>query len=721
VARLIHHRSTLDPFLDDSGPSLLRLGSVTLDGQTHSALDASAASDVVLDVGTSDASRLTVPCAVLAPAGARVAFDVTVSGEGRAPLSRSLTIEGAGIGRWHEITLAVPPGRPSIALRTRVLGEPAGVRACWGVPSLTWRKHTRALLHSAAFMLRAHGLAGAARQVRGKLVAGGTADYPAWLASHVPDPAALDAMREAAGTLTVRPRFALVLDGDRATDPSFAPRLEATLSSLDAQVYRDFEVWLPRAAGAHASPDRANLRFLDAAAGDAASRNAVLAASAADYVAMIRAGDRLAPHALFRAADHLSRHSDADVIYSDEDVQEPSGAPSLPRLKPDWSPEYLRARMYLGRLLLVRRTLALRAGGYRERFAGALDYDLALRATPLARAIVHLADVLYHRAEHTAFDREGAHPDAAAALADAFASEGTRVAVVPGARRGVWRARIAVDESPPIAIVIPTDGQSPPDRDTALIVECIRSLRARTSYPRYELVVCDNGNLTAAVRAYLDTVPHRRVTYRWEGAFNFPRKLNFAVAQTDAPFVLLLNDDVEAINADWLTAMLEYAQQPQIGAVGAKLFYPDGRLQHVGVAVGVCGVAAHLLHQHPGGTDGCDGIAVAARNCTAVTGACLLTRRRVYDEVGGFDERLPVDFNDVDFCLRVRQAGYRIVYTPHARLLHRESASFARRRQRPEEIAVMRHRWGPLLDYDPYYNVNYSRRFPDCRLEGAQG
>ena len=240
-------------------------------------------------------------------------------------------------------------------------------------------------------------------------------------------------------------------------------------------------------------------------------------------------------------------------------------------------------------------------------------------------------------------------------------------------------------------------------------------MRARTSYTDYELLVSDNGNLSPEALAFLDSVPHRRVTYSWEGDFNFPRKINFAVSHTHAPYVLLLNDDVEPINADWLAAMLEYAQQPAIGAVGAKLYYPDGRLQHVGVAVGVCGVAAHLLHQHPGGSEGCDGIAVTPRNCSAVTGACLLTRRAVYDEVGGFDERLPLDFNDVDFCLRVRQAGYRIVYSPHARLFHRESASFGARQQRPEEIAAMRRRWGSTLEHDPYYNVNLSRQFPDCR------
>ena len=217
VARLMHHRSTLDPFLDDSGPSMLRLGSVTLDGETRSALEASPAADLVLEVGTSDASRLTVPCAVRSPAGARVEFDVTISGEGRPPVSRSLVVEGAGIGRWHEITIAVPAGRPSIAMRTRVIADPGGVRACWGIPTLSWRKRTRALLYSAAFMLRAHGIAGTARQVRGKLADTGNANYAAWLARRAPDAAALAAMRAAVETLPSPPLFALVLEGERLT------------------------------------------------------------------------------------------------------------------------------------------------------------------------------------------------------------------------------------------------------------------------------------------------------------------------------------------------------------------------------------------------------------------------------------------------------------------------------------------------------------------------
>ena len=718
LARLILHRTTLDPFLDESDAAVGRLGALSLHGQTHDALDASLTSDLVVEIGTMTASTLRVACAAIGAPGGRIAFDVRVAAPGQPPASCKLVVEGAGIGRWHVLRMGVPAGRPVLTLRARALNDEAEVHARWSVPSLTWRKSVAEMLRSATFALRAYGVAGAARRLRGKMGGAGDAPYATWLARHAAGPASLAGLREQAAALPLQPRFAVLLEDDPAQAANRTARLAATLRSLDDQIYGAWELWMRAAVAVDLVPAaaRARVRVLDDPAADEASaRNAMLAASPADFVAVVRAGDRLAPDALFRMAARVAAEPDADVLYSDEDARGASGSPCCPHFKPDWSPEYLRARMYLGRLLVIRRALAIGCGGYRARYGGALAYDLALRATGAARRIVHVAHVLYHHGDGGSSDQDVAHADAAAALADVYATEGTDVTVVRGARPGIWRARMAITGSPRVAIVIPTDGRAARGGGAPLIVECVRNLRARTSYPHYELLVCDNGNLSAETIAFLDTVPHRRVTYRWEGPFNFPRKINFAVAQTDAPYGLLLNDDVEPINAEWLSAMLEYAQVPPIGAVGAKLFYPDGRLQHAGVAVGVCGIAAHLLHQHPGGSDGCDGIALTARNCSAVTGACLLTRRAVYDEVGGFDERLALDFNDVDFCLRVRQAGYRIVYTPHARLFHHESASFGNRQQRPEEIAAMRQRWGSALDQDPYYNVNLTRQFPDCR------
>ena len=685
--RLIRHSTTIDPYLDESASPARRLGNLTLDALSYDALDLSQSLSLTAEIRTVARSTLRVPCAVTGGASGAT-FDVAVDGAGAVD-RRRLRLQPDG--RWHVVAFRVPRG--SVTLTVRVtLTDAAATSVVCGVPSLTWRKSLRGVSKSLGFAVRTLGVAGTVRHLRRKIDTDPTAQYAAWRACHALDAARLEEARAAAATLTVRPRFALLLE------PGDDHEAAATQASLDAQVYPEFEL-----VPAHG----------------AAARNDALARTTADFIGAIRAGDRLSPLALLSLAQACAGE-DVDIIYSDEDVWPIEGEADRPRFKPDWSPELLQSGMYLGRVCMVRRTLAAAVGGYRAPLAGALDYDLALRAVERARHIVHVPDVLYHRAAVSAGEPDSAHADAAVALEEACARRSLTATVVPGVQAGLWRARISVSEQPRIAIVIPTDGRGPGVGRPAHIEQCVRGLRERTHYSNYELLVCDNANLDAATRAYLDTVPHRRVTYQWAGAFNFANKINFAVRQTSAPYVLLLNDDVEPINAGWLDAMLEYAHQTQVGAVGAKLFYPDGRLQHVGVAVGVGGVAAHLLHQSPGGAQGCGGIAVRVRNCSAVTGACLLTRRQVYEEVGGFDEALALDFNDVDFCLRVGRAGYRIVFTPHARLFHHESASFGARRQRPGEVAAMWERWGSVLEHDPYYNVNLSRESPDCRVRACR-
>jgi GT2 family glycosyltransferase len=693
LSRLIRHTTTIDPFLDESGPSARRLGPLMLDGESFDAFDLSAPPELTVEIRTAARSILRVPCAATGSAPGDVVFEVEATAADDAPRRRRLRISTGGSARWHVLALRVPAGSLTVTIRATGSGD---LGAVCGVPSLTWRKSPRAISRSLAFAVRTLGVPGALRYARTKLGADTAAQYAAWRAHHALTAEALQSEGADAAAMTVRPRFALCVEVPAGSDPK---QLEATLASLEAQVYADWEVW--RAV-------------------DTVGRNAALEQSNADFIGALRAGDRLSPLALLRAAQRIAAADDVDVLYTDEDVWVLGGEPSCPAFKPDWSPELLQACMYVGRLLLVRRSLAASLGGYRPAMHDALDYDLALRACAVARRVEHVSDVLYHRGAAASGYADSAAPAAGAAIADACAGAGLAVTVVPGAMSGVWRPRITLSERPRVTVVIPTDGRAPAGATPTFIEHCVRSLRERTRYPVYDLLVCDNGNLDAATTAYLDSVPHRRVTYRWTGGFNFARKMNFAVRQTDAPFVLLLNDDIEPINAEWLDAMLEYAHQAQIGAVGAKLFYPDGRLQHVGAAVGVCGVVAHLLHQHPGGTLGCGGIAVTIRNCSAVTGACLLTRRQVYDEVGGFDEGLALDFNDVAFCLGVRRAGYRIVFTPYARLFHHESGSFGARRQSAEEVAAMREKWGPALERDPYYNVNLSREFPDCRIRSCK-
>ncbi len=290
--------------------------------------------------------------------------------------------------------------------------------------------------------------------------------------------------------------------------------------------------------------------------------------------------------------------------------------------------------------------------------------------------------------------------------------------VIDGAAPGLFRVRRRIQDAPLVSIVITTDDREREynGKHIALLPHCIRSIQQRTAYRRYEIVVVDNGRLSPATREFLSRVPHRRVAYRATDPFNFAHKLNFSVRQAQGEYVVILNDDIEVISSEWITAMLEYAQDPAVGAVGAKLYFPDGRLQHIGIVMGVNGCAAHAFHQAPGNSPGYGGSALGPRNYSAVTGACMMTRRSVFEEVGGYCETLAIDFNDVDYCLRLRQKGYRVVFTPYAELYHLESASHGQRTWIPEEAEFFRTTWPDVIEADPFYNVNLTRDFPDYRL-----
>jgi GT2 family glycosyltransferase len=243
---------------------------------------------------------------------------------------------------------------------------------------------------------------------------------------------------------------------------------------------------------------------------------------------------------------------------------------------------------------------------------------------------------------------------------------------------------------------------------------CVDSIVNKTSYTDYEIVIVNNDSESQEARDYFSQLRHRLLHF--QGPFNFSAINNFAVEQTRCPWLLFLNNDVEVIEPDWLSVMVEHVQRPEVGAVGARLLYPDDTVQHAGVVLGVGGIAQHAFRGFPAEDPGVNRQLQVTRNYSSVTGACLLTRRDVFEEVGGFDEeRLPVTFNDVDLCLKMRRAGYLVVYTPFAKLYHHESAT-RRRSVEALETDVMRERWPDLLERDPYYNPNLTRERADFSL-----
>ncbi len=448
-----------------------------------------------------------------------------------------------------------------------------------------------------------------------------------------------------------------------------------------------------------------------------AASNSALAIATGEFVALLDHDDVLAPHALSCMIERL-QEGEYDLAYSDEDHIDEFGRRYEPFFKPDWNPELLHSVNYLCHLTLVRRSLVERAGGFRLGFEGAQDFDLFLRISRdlPAHRVAHVPRVLYHwRSVEGSTARspgEKAYAESAglAALREHVAAVDAHAVAMPGLLRTTYRVRWRLPEPTPlVSIIIPT-------RDRLdLLRQCLDSIRGRTVYPSYEIVIVDNESRQPETLAYLRDVQQSgnvRVL-RYEGAFNFSAINNRAVAAAAGSVIALVNNDIEVIDGDWLDELVSHAVRPEIGAVGPKLLYRDRHIQHAGLVLGVHRVAGHAFKHLPGDEGGANGRAMMTQSVSALTGACLVVRKAVYEQVGGLDEvHLQVAFNDVDFCIKVSKAGYRNVYTPYARLYHYESASrgidgSAERVARfNSEVDTMLDRWGETLENDPAYNPN---------------
>ncbi len=549
--------------------------------------------------------------------------------------------------------------------------------------------------------------------------------YQRWMVLHEPTPDALCRMRQDAEAMTAAPTFSLLMP----THDVDGALLRRTIDSLLAQCYPHWELHVALVG----APGQPQLRRMleDYSAREPRLRatvglpapdvstalNAALDRATGEFVGLVDAGDELAPDALYESARLLQETANADVIYSDEDRLSVAGARHRPHFKPDWSPDLFYSTMYTGRLALYRTALVRRVGGFRAAFADAGEYDLVLRLLQHTERVCHIPKVLYHRRpadgarEPRAPDTGRAERAAIDALREHFGRRGVGAEVGRGVLANTYRVRYLLGDKPLVSIVVPTRNAA------GLVRRCVQSIRERSTYPNYEIVVVDNQSSDPAAVDYLQALERdgiaRVVPYPLP--FNFAAVNNFAVRHTRGELLLFLNDDTEVISAEWLEALTEHAVRPGVGAVGARLLYPDGRIQHAGVILGLGDVADHAHKHLPSDDAGYFGRARLIQNFSAVTAACLMTRRRVFDEVGGFDERLGMALNDVDLCLRLREKGYRIVWTPYAELYHRESATrgsydTAEKRQRlREETEYLRRRWGARLERDPYYSPNLTR------------
>lgn len=447
-------------------------------------------------------------------------------------------------------------------------------------------------------------------------------------------------------------------------------------------------------------------------------------------VAVIRAGDVLAEHALYWVASVITSSPSVGLVYSDEDRLTADGLRHDPAFKPDWSLELLRSTNYIGQLAVFRGSVLRQAGGVTMHEWLGDHHDLLLRVVDVLspEQIRHIPALLFHRhaerdagLDGNATRQEVAHSGVTAVEAH-LSRHGIRAAVtepVPGS----YRIRYQLPETLPlISLVIPT-------RDAfVLLKRCIDSVVQSSTFSKYEILVIDNQSSDEETLRYLRELrghPSVRVL-SYDRPFNYSAINNYAASQAKGEVLCLLNNDTEAISPNWMEEMLGHLIQDRVGVVGAKLYYSDGRVQHAGDLVGVGGIANHVYSLIENDHSGYCRRAVLAQELSAVTGACLMTWRSLYLQLGGLNERdLPVAFNDVDYCLRVREAGYRVIWTPYAELYHHESVSRGKDRTLGKklrargEAAYMRSHWRQAMRHDPFYNPNLSYERPDCSLSHA--
>ncbi|MGH9016044.1 MAG: glycosyltransferase family 2 protein [Acidimicrobiia bacterium] len=495
------------------------------------------------------------------------------------------------------------------------------------------------------------------------------------------------------------PRLSLVAPLSSAAEP----RLRETVASLNGQTCPEWE--LVRADLASGEPIEAV--------------NAALRKASGEFFALLDPGDTIAPTAVSRVLEAVDAAPDVDHLYTDEDEIDALGRTSNPFYKPAWSPDRLRCQPYTGRLGLLRRSLVEEVGGLRAGFEGAEEHDLVLRVTERARRIVHVPEVLYHRHIPSATHPSGsAIPPRASeagrrAIAEHLARVGFPATVeIDGDRR--YRLRPDLHDEPLVSVVIPTAGRwrmvygSPMN----LVVKCVESILERSTYSNYEIVCVIDDEAADHTRDSLKRAAGARLRFvRYDGDFNFARAINLGVARSRGSHLLLLNDDTQVITPDWIQSMLMFARDDGVGAVGAKLLFADDRIQHAGIIAIGRGGPGHPYYGFPGNYDGyADNLRVPS-DYLAVTGACLLTKRDCFNAVGGFATMFPLNYNDVDYCLKLRHRGYRVVFSPGAVLHHFELSTRVSGEVASEELDLLNDRWGSVLERDPFYNPNF---LPSC-------
>lgn len=570
-----------------------------------------------------------------------------------------------------------------------------------------------------------------------------------WLKINPVLPSEYEKMAAEAAAFSFQPLISIIMPVYNV-DPVW---LQKCIDSVIGQIYPNWELCI--ADDGSSRPDTLNLlRYFDTVydrikicymeqnEGIAGATNQALEMATGEFIGLLDSDDELAPEALFEVVKLLNEDPHVDFIYSDEDKLSIGGRRCEPFFKPDWSPDLLYSHMYTCHFGVYRTAIARQIGGFKKEFEGSQDYDFVLRFIERTGKIRHIPKILYHwrKIPGSGADRYDAKNTDNVSF-DALKEAVTRTGggtVEKGLRLGTFRVRRTIAGEPLVSIIMPCRDRSD------LSKQCIDSIREKSTWSRYEILVVDNNSRENATLSYLEQLRNQQGcrVFSFDGPYNFSAINNMASREAAGDVLVFVNNDIEVITADWLEVMLELCQQPDVGAVGPMLLYPDNTIQHAGVILGVGGISNHAFYRTDPGAYSYFNQANVIRNYSALTGACLMVRKEVYEKMGGLDEtNCPIDYNDIDFCLRLWEKGYRVVYTPFATLYHHEGATLGRR-ENPEykstkarlgrlfhhqdnpgsrqvldpEAAFMQAKWGKQIADDPFYNPNLARHMFDFSL-----
>lgn len=542
--------------------------------------------------------------------------------------------------------------------------------------------------------------------------------YLNWIEKSEPNSSELDLQKRTSASLKYSPSFSLItiIDG-------FSPKLlNKTIESVCKQTYPNWELWLvildenPIIDEYVNKDSRLKVKLLKRDSSFADNINETIKSAKGEFIAFLNQNDELAPNALFENALLLNQSPQADMIYSDEDKINLEGLRYDPHFKPNWSPDLFYSMMYTSQLGVYRRSLINEIGGFKEGFEGAENYDLVLRLIERTNQIYHLPKVLCHQHNSENFNN---NPAKIKALSEYFKRLDITTEVTSGLTKNLLRVKRKFSVQPKVSIIIPTHNRAD------LLKKCLDSIQKHTIYNNYEIIVVDNNSYENETLDYLTEISANTQirVIKYPHPFDFSAINNFAANQADGELLLFLNNDTEVISNEWLEAMIEHTVRPEIGAVGARLLYPNNTVQHAGVILGIGGIADHSHKHFSDQHSGYFGRAKAIQNVSAVTGACLMVRKSIFTELGGFNEKdLAIAYNDIDFCLRIRQKGLLNIYTPYAELYHYESLSRGYEKTSEKALRFQREReymlknWKEILQSDPYYNPNLTLEKEDFSI-----